>query len=287
MAIHKSRASETARLVADVVSGTAVEAEAATARLIVLGARSVPRVRTALAAAQLRHDDAMTARLLDILSQVSPAAAVDAAAGSGEAVGPLHAASVVDAWHAALDAGDRGLSTRALDHLTALTLDATAARPVRQRALDALRESAPDVVAPLVARVGAELELDGTAPLPAAAPRALDELPADTDADLETLRARVTEEGDSATLSALHRVIGTLRAAEHARRAGDRPAVTQVRTLVHQVLARRQSTVAVYDLRDSFERDPAPLAGGDVCRDCGHRRPREPRRAGGRLGADA
>lgn len=264
MAIHKSRASETARLVTDVLTGTTVEIEAATARLIVLGARSIPQLRTALAQAGERRDDTVAARLLDILGQISPGTAIDVvSAADAEAVGPLHEASIVDAWHAALTAGDRALSTRALDRLTALTLEPAAPRATRVRALAALRDAAPDVVAPLVARVGHELQDDRTvAGSETLAARALDEIAVDTDAGLAEVRAQLATGADTAPLSVLHRVVTRLRAVEATRRDAHRQQVAQLRAAVHQALARRDSTVALYDLRDSFERDPAPLPVG-------------------------
>lgn len=262
MAIHKSRAFETTRLLADVLTGTPVEVEAATARLIVLGARSLPHLRTALAGALERSDDATSARLLDVVTQVSPAAAIEiVSAAAAPVVGPQHEASVVEAWRAALAGGERTLSTRALDHLTALTLDATAPRSIRIRALAALREAAPDVVAPIEARVAAALDPPPPAVLAASA-AALDEMPVESDADLDALRARVHAEADAAPLSLLHKLITRLRTAESARHGDTRQQVAHVRATVHVALAHRGSTVALYDLRDSFERDPAPLPVG-------------------------
>ena len=94
MVIKRPAGSEAARLVTDLRSGASGKAEAATARLAVLGARAIPHVLQALAG-DLNEDEA--ARLVALLGQL-PASrdvlgALDAAMRHGR---PAVVAAAVD-----------------------------------------------------------------------------------------------------------------------------------------------------------------------------------------------
>jgi hypothetical protein len=109
---------------------------------------------------------------------------------------------------------------------------------------------------------------DEEAPVNAAAQleaAARGELPEDADA----LRSLLTQAGPTVALSVLHELILALRTKERAvAEATSAPDAvmpwTAARGIAHQVLAERQSRLAVFDLRDTFEHASSRLPLGFV-----------------------
>lgn len=103
------------------------------------------------------------------------------------------------------------------------------------------------------------------APAPASAEGAWTLAAADAGlpADPGPVREALGREGEEAPLSRLHRLVVALAARERAESdAAARGAWRAVRGAAHQVLGDRGSRVALYDLRESLERDTDPLPVG-------------------------
>jgi hypothetical protein len=135
----------------------------------------------------------------------------------------------------------RESGTRVLDALASLALDRQQDAAVRLAALDALSELPRDVIAPI---------LEQAPTLPAEAPAL--ETP-------DVVREWIAQHAD-APLSTLHDLI--VRAREHEQ--GERSSRlkqdwTVTRGAIHVAIARRNSRVALYDLREAFGRAEAPL----------------------------
>lgn len=136
----------------------------------------------------------------------------------------------------------REAGTQVLEAITATALDKRRDAAVRLAALDALSELPSELVAPIRER----------APIDTGAQPALE--------DPSALSAWVEEHAASAPLSALHAAVTGAREREQGEQAGRRrDEWTRARGAAHAALARRGSRVAVYDLRESFDRAGAPL----------------------------
>lgn len=260
MVIKRPAGGDAARLVTDLGSGASGKAEAAAARLVVLGARAIPHVLQALAG-DLSEDEA--SRLVPLLGQL-PASrevlgALDAAMRDGR---PAVVAAAVDAWGAQLTAPDGAVAAQALDRLMAVALDDTRDGGTRARAVRVLGAVLPgDELRPLMARLAEDAlpEVRAAAAPPSTPVPAED--PLAPEADAETVRQFVATAGDTAPLADLHRLVVHARARESSD-PGQTAQWIAVRAAVHQALAQRGSTVALYDLRELLEgaTSPPPVA---------------------------
>ena len=263
MAIKASSSKQINTLIADLSAASAVVREAAIARLTVTGTRAVERVAalavssssgTARAAAFRTLEGIADPRALDpalqAVADADPDVAVAAIAVARLFVRSARGAAVVD-------------------RLTSVTLDHREPEAVRMAALRALRDLGAATVAPLLASladdpneairtaaVGSRTDRTN-APRDVLARAADGDLPEDPD----LLRQAIVRVGHSAPLPGLLKVIERVReregATSPARRASD---WAMVRAAAHVALAERGSRIAVYDLRESFERARAPLA---------------------------
>jgi hypothetical protein len=177
-----------------------------------------------------------------------------------------------------LRADDDDVAARVWEGLTALALAAGRSDPPRLAALEALGEMDTETLQPIRDRLRGDPSArmrrmagwadDEEAPVNAAAQleaAARGELPEDADA----LRSFLTQAGATVALSVLHELILTLRTKERAvAEASSAPDAampwTAARGAAHQVLAERQSRLAVFDLRDTFERASSRLPLGFV-----------------------
>ncbi len=264
MVIKRSSAREIDSLVADLDADDEGRREAAVARLAVIGARAAsallgvvrgpasPRARVAaMQALEAVPDGRVLDRALACLDDPDSAVAVQAAALASTYV----------------ESRD---GPRAIDRLAAVAVDASRERSVRLASLEALADMAARTVRPIWRRLQDDadgvirrrarlaLGLEDTEPDPLAVLEAAAEgtLPDDPRA----LAAAVAEAGGAAPLPTLHRVLESLRGVG---RAGDPrsrdPGWVGVGGALHLSLALRGSTVALYDLRETFERAAAPL----------------------------
>jgi hypothetical protein len=264
--IRRSSLGEVQQLLAEIREDDPVGREAAVARLRVIGDRAIRHVLEALAdppgpAAHVallrvlegRHDAGLPATLERALA--GPAAEVRVAAVT-VARGLL--------------AGEHGAAI--LDRLIALALNRDEPITVRLAAIAALHELPQRTVAPVLATLARDSE---PAIRLASAPRAdgSDEPGADLadaaagrlPADPQRLMDALARDGEQAALPTLHRLVTVLREIEPDTRGESRRRDwLAVRGAVHQILARRSSRVALYDLRETIEHAGDALPGSFV-----------------------
>jgi hypothetical protein len=263
--IRRSFTGEVQQLLADVAAGDGPDAEvareAAVARLRVIGPRALRQVLDALG-----HAGTTSARvaLLRVLEGRGGPGVVD------HVLAALHhdaedvRTAGVSVARGLLD-DDRGAEI--LDRLTTLALDVAEPAGVRLAAVGILVELPARTMAPILTRLRDDAD---PAVRFAASPRVgassdpgdeLDEasrgeLPADPQRLLDAL----ARDGDDAPLPTLHRLVIALREREQReRRDTERAGWLVVRGAVHELLARRDSRVALYDLRETIEAAGGPL----------------------------
>ena len=218
------------RLIADLQSSDSIRRDAAVARLRILGNRALPRLFDLVAA---HESAAVRALALDTLEGLDDVRAIDVAFealrdGNIEVV--IAALGVLRRWVA------EETGTRLLDAITAITVDRSRDARVRVAALAALSELPEHLVRPI----------RDQAPPPESAGPSLD--------DPVQVREWIQAYGAGATLSTLHELITRTREREHAESSSRlRSEWLQARGRAHQALAKRDSLVALYDLRETFE----------------------------------
>jgi hypothetical protein len=255
MAIKPSASAEIRSLIAALSETDEVRRESAVARLAVIGPRATDRLL-----AEFRRKDASDALRLSILRTFEATADPRALPALRDALAsPVLAHTAVGALRSLLTAPAPSAATDALDALIPLILDRERDRGLRLAAYDAVRGMSPEIQG----RINAAL-LDDPDPVVLAQVTA----PADEDASSEAewqealagrmprdprllLRA-ATSRADRAPLGELHRMIGDAR--RETESAGPLAAEwTDLRGQLHEALARRGSTVALYDLREAVE----------------------------------
>ena len=219
-------------LVAQLASDSAVTRESAIARLTVLGARAVDRlVQFVLSPAGAPA----RAAALTALERIGDRRALTAAL-------PLTSDRDVDVALAAI--GVAGAFVRdphgvaAVDRLTALAVDAARPPSVRAAAVEALRALGPSTIKPLVERLSND--------------------PALKFAEPAAMRTRLAASA-KAPLSALLKIVEEIREREREASREERAAWLEVRGEAHALLARRRSTIALYDLRETIAQAKTPL----------------------------
>jgi hypothetical protein len=218
------------RLMADLQSTDSIRRDAAVARLRILGSRALPRLIDVVAS------DApapVRALALDTLEGLNDVRVIDVALDAlrdGDVDVVIAALGALRAWVP----GETG--TRLLDAITAITVDRARDARVRVAALAALSELPEHLVRPI----------RDQAPPPESAGPSLD--------DPVAVREWIQAYGSTATLSTLHALVSKTRERERAESSSRvRSEWLQARGRAHQALARRQSLVAVYDLRETFD----------------------------------
>jgi hypothetical protein len=218
------------RLIADLRSSDSIHRDAAVARLRILGSRALPRLVDVVAS------DApalVRALALDALEGISDVRVIDVAFDAlrdGDVDVVIAALGVLRAWVA------EETGTRLLDAITAMTVDRARDARVRVAALAALSELPEHLVRPIREQ----------APPPESAGPSLD--------DPVAVREWIQAYGSSATLSTLHALVTRTREREHAESSSRlRSEWLNARGQAHHALARRESLVALYDLRETFE----------------------------------
>ncbi len=221
--------------------------EAAIARLTILGSRVVPRLIAAFESTNERDRQTAILRVLEAIAdeRVLPVAQAAVAAGGDVAV-----AGIV-VLRELLTKTIRGADVRALDLLLAIARDGAADRRLRAAALAAL-ESAPEDVREAVRALGK--------PEDPAEALWQDALAGHLPDNPRELRENISVRAADAPLADLRRLIEAI--AERERTQTKPPAINDwkaARGAVHQALALRGSRVALYDLRETFERATGPL----------------------------
>jgi HEAT repeat protein len=262
--IRRSSAGEIDALLADLGADDNVRREAASARLAVIGIRAVSGLVDLL---QQALSSRTRVAVLQTLESTQDPRALDAAlACLGDADTPV-AVQAVQVVRRHVGSAD---GPRAIDRLAAVAVDPAQAQPLRLAALDALADMPARTVQPIwrrltddgdpmvAHRVRVALGLDQPEPDPSAV---LDAAATGTmPDDPRALRTAIMSAGAAAPLPTLHRLLEVLRKSEQ---EGDMDSAARdwrgARAALHQVLADRDSRVALYDARETLERATAPL----------------------------
>ena len=221
-----------------------MQREAAIARLRVIGSRAIERMIA------LIRSDAPPAAHAAALKAID---GIDDARGREISLACLAADTPVVAC-AALSALRPWLASDAavLDAVTAVALDTRRTRSVRLAALDVLSELPRATIQPVLQHVR-DNDPSLAAQAAGEAPPATLEHPAGI---VEWLSVR----GSAAALSEIHDAIVRIRERERDEpSAKRRQEWMRARAAAHQVLAARQSRVALYDLRETFDAIQGPL----------------------------
>jgi len=232
--IRSSSAREVQQLVSELRQGSPLARESAIARLRVLGSRAVVRLSTLV-----RHDASAAARAagLKALEGVDDPRVVDIATHAlADADAAVRRAAVMTlrGWLV------QETGTRVMDALASVALDARQDDSVRSAARDALAQLPGEIVRPILEHTIAE----GSPPPVADDPASIEDW--------------LTGHAD-APLSSLHDLVVAIRQKEGQESHLSRHAWLAARGAVHAALARRESRVALYDLRETFESADAPL----------------------------
>lgn len=256
MSIRKSARADVEGLIAELRAHPAdgPRREGALARLAVIGPRAIVRLLAALRSAPRSEDQVA---LLEALERIPDARSIEAvlrvleANAGAETAGTAVRRAAVRAGRPLLGLAPAG--TRLLERLTLVALDAGEPLPVRRAAVDALSDLPARTVAPIRQRLRED---------PDPAVRALaDAAPSAGAPDIDSAQVPDTPQaaldlvarmGADAPFPVLHALLAPLRAreAEGGRRRAE---WTAVRGAVHLALARRDSRVGLYDLREAFE----------------------------------
>lgn len=261
MVIKASNADSIDRLVADLDSDRVAAREAASARLAVIGARTVEKLRALIQAA----DGSAVARVgaLRALGAIRDSRALRVALDSVDDPDTAVAVAAIGATRLFL----RGpKSVAILERLTELTLDRARAAAVRLAAFEVLDSLAPKTVRPLreALRDDPVPEIRYLAGGEPSGPHPSDldllrhaadvELPSDPALLLHALSRKGTE----VEVTQLHRLVERVREqAQPQDPTSDE--WSRVRAAAHTALAERGSRLGLYDIREWLERADAPL----------------------------
>jgi hypothetical protein len=224
------------QLIADLRGTEATRRDAAVARLRVMGLRALPHLVALLESPAPAGARAAALSVLESFDDPRTIAPAVRALHDADTDVAQAAVAVLRGWLTRED------GTRALDAVTAAAMDKRRDGAVRLAALDALSELPPELVAPVRER----------APVDGGDRPALD--------DPAALGAWLGAHAGTAPLSSLHAAVTGAREREQADPLPlRRDEWTRMRGAAHVALAHRGSRVAVYDLRESFDRATAPL----------------------------
>lgn len=263
MVIKRSAGGEIRVLVADLAADNEVRREAAIGRLAVIGTRAVDRIVALLAEPSVSAAAAESA--LRVLESIGDARALSPALALLESPDGNIGAAAVAVLRTFLHSGH---GTDVLDRLVACGVDPRRPDVTRLAALETVAETGDRVITPVWERLRddpspavrqraakAAGDLDPLVEIEAAAAGVL---PDDPDA----LRALVERTAAAVPLTTLHRLVDLVKSREKKERsAATRAAWLSARGAVHLALARRESRVALYDLREAIAGASGPLPG--------------------------
>lgn len=253
MAIRASSSKQIDALVADLASEDEFARESAIARLTVIGARAVDRLKDLATS----HPDGRVR-----------AAALRAFEGIGdERTLPVALQAVSDADLGAACAaiavarvflrGSRG--AEAVDRLTAVALDTRRADRVRIAALDALQDLERKTIAPLLNTLANDASAAVRDQIRGSQGSRGSRGSGDSRGSIEEVRDWLAREAATAPLSALLGIVERARDREAAEASKHRSHWAAIRFATHHALARRKSRIALYDLRESLDAANAAL----------------------------
>ncbi|CAN5696421.1 hypothetical protein BH18ACI5_BH18ACI5_23950 [soil metagenome] len=261
MSIKPSAGSEVRSLIDSLGASDEITYETAIARLAIIGARAVDRL-----IAEYNEDTADRRKrtaILRVLEATADARALGVARQALTDSGDL-AVAAAGVLQALLDSVVDGTAAGALDGLVTAALDPHVERRVRIAALDAL-QGMPEEVRTRVAAAVAE-DPDPTfqsraATGQGAASEAIwqDALEGRLPDGAVVLRAVMLTRTAAVPLGALQKLVDAIRERESHVDGPQRTEWLAVRGGLHQALALRGSTVAVYDLRETVAESTSPL----------------------------
>ena len=221
-----------------------VEREAAIARLMVIGGRAVARLVDAYGKTTDRAGRVAILRALEGIGDHRALATARTALDEGGDV----AVAAVGVLRSLLTSEHERSAESALDALVDLTLDAARDRRLRQAAFDALQEMPPDVRARVAEALSGDSDAtEADAVWQDAVNGRLPDAP-------DILRDLVTARAPKTPLNTLRKMIDATRTKERDAEASQKDGWLALRGSLHQALALRGSRVAVYDLRETIER---------------------------------
>jgi hypothetical protein len=268
--IKRSPAGLIARLIADLGVEDEIQREAAIARLAIIGAPAVPHLKVAIA-----RDARVSFRVaaLRVLEAIGTNLALEPALDQLDAPEPEVAISAIAVVRRFLRSAEGPL---ALDRLAAVALDTERADQTRLAAIDALQDVGSRALEPVLSQLGQDRSpaVRERGLLSGRLVRSSVEPPADPVETMERhasgelpdipagVRALIASHGATTPLPTLHRLVGAVKAREAETASADRRLEWMaVRAAVHHTLASRQSSVALYDLRETLEAADGPLPG--------------------------
>jgi hypothetical protein len=242
-----------------------VHREAAIARLAIIGGRAVERLLGAYTSATDRQSQIAILRALEAIGDRRSAAVAASALKSGGDV----AVAATGVLRSLLTSTEDRVSAGALDVLMTTALDRALEQRVRVAAYDALQDLPEDVRARVadaitsqkgdpggaltdVVRAGGADSASGNAIWSDAVAGRLPEHPA-------PLRDALPARAPTATLSAIQKIIDTVRTKEQEASPSHREGWLSLRGALHQALALRGSRIALYDLRETLDESAQPL----------------------------
>ncbi len=221
-----------------------MQREAAIARLRVIGARAVDRLLAIACGEEPEVARAAALKALEGIEEPRSREAIVALLGDPSAAVVAAAVSAMRPWLAT--------DNVVLDAIAALALDKTRPAPARLAALDALADLPRPVIQPVLHQLGSEDAM--------LAERARGERRSTTLDQPAGAREWITRRGATAPLSGLHALIVRIRERERDEPSARRRQEWQVvRAAAHVALAERDSRVALYDLRETFDAATTPL----------------------------
>ena len=238
------------RALIEALGGDHTQRQAAVARLTILGKRAVGRLVDAF---QTTGDRRVQMAILQVFEASSDERVIPVLKRALDAGGDL-AVGGIAVLRELLGRPQGSADVKALDMLLQVAADPSSEHRVRSAAVQALESAPPDVrhaVGALAVSESSEAALwqDAIA----------GQLPDDPVA----LRDAVGAHAPVAPLADLRRLIEAVRL----RQEGDARAAQDwlaVRGAIHQALALRNSRIALYDLRETFERSTRPLPSSFV-----------------------
>jgi HEAT repeat protein len=220
--------------------------EAAIARLTIAGKRAVARLVDAY---QNTDDREVQVAILRVLEAVGDERALIVAQQALAARGDVAVAGVA-VLRELLGRPEGSADVKALDVLLAVARDGSAERRVRVAAIGALEQAPPDVRHAL-GTLAVDQSPDGALWEDAIAGQLPD--------DPKGLREAIADRASAAALADLRRLIEAVGVRERTTGRKQGQEWLAVRGAIHQALALRGSRIALYDLRETFERSEAPL----------------------------
>ena len=257
MSIKPSAAAEIRALVATLSAIDPVKRESAIARLAVIGPRAIDRLLATYS--ESATDDDTRVAILRVFEAIADPRALPVLR-LALTQSPELATAAVAALRGLLDDASEQASTESLDLLVAIVADSGADRSLRLAAYDALREMPADVQGRLAAALSAD---------PDPVVRARTSAPGDERASAQVeweealasgigrdpvaLLSAARMSAEATPLGDLHRMIDQIRLREQESAGSAHEARwRELRGHLHEVLARRGSTVALSDLRETF-----------------------------------